>query len=37
MPRIFDPERTDPTVKFIKQIQIFKDEAFNRLSENEIS
>lgn len=36
MVRIYDPERTDPTVKFFKGIYQFINESVNRLSNEEI-
>lgn len=32
MVRIYDPERTDPTVKFMKGIQTFINESINGLT-----
>ncbi|KAL4472904.1 hypothetical protein ABPG72_007781 [Tetrahymena utriculariae] len=37
MPRVFDPERDDPTVKLIKGVTTFFEEQKYKLSENEIN
>lgn len=37
MPRIFDPERSDPTVKLISSVRAWFEEKKYRLSDEEIS
>ena len=36
MPKVFDPERSDPTVKVIKNFSSYIFDQKNKLSENEI-